>query len=80
MATNDEELLGRTKKFLNEILEKAEKREELTMREKRFLLRTENLATKAIAFPESLTPAERNRVRWMPPPEDVLIQGRSSRG
>ncbi len=37
----------------------------------RALLRTRNLAYKALTFPESLTPAERNRILRMPPPDEV---------
>ncbi len=51
--------------------DKIERREELSLGEKRFLLRTGVLPYKALTFPESLTPAERNRLRFMPPPDEV---------
>lgn len=59
------------KAYLAEMLEKFERKEEFTICEKRALLRTGNLPYKALLFPESLTPAERNRCQYMPPPDEV---------
>jgi len=64
--------LARAKAYRKALLAKIDtNEEELSKREKRFLLRTGSLPFKAITYPESLTPAERNRLRFMPPPDEV---------
>jgi hypothetical protein len=70
-SQDEPEGLTRAKAYLEEMHGKLERKEPLTLREKRFLLRTYNLPYKALTFPESLTPAERNRILLMPPPDEV---------
>lgn len=57
--------------YLEELAAKLEREEEPTVCEKRALLLTEYLGFKALVFPETLTPAERNRCQFMPPPDEV---------
>ncbi len=59
------------KVYLEGLNAKLERKEELSLAEKRFLLETGELGYKALTFPESLTPAETNRILHMPPPDEV---------
>ena len=59
------------KVYLEGLNAKLESKEELSLAEKRFLLETGELGYKALIFPESLTPAETNRILQMPPPDEV---------
>ena len=59
------------KVYLEGLNAKLERKEELSLAEKRFLLETGDLGYKALTFPESLTPAETNRILRMPPPDEV---------
>lgn len=72
--------LARAKAYLEELNGKLERKEQLTPRDKRFLLRTGKLTYKALVAPESLTPAERNRIRLMPPPDEVAANIRRVTG
>ncbi|KAK1769125.1 hypothetical protein QBC33DRAFT_532343 [Phialemonium atrogriseum] len=72
--------LARAKACLEELNGKLERKEQLTPRDKRFLLRTGKLTYKALVAPESLTPAERNRIRLMPPPDEVAANIRRVTG
>jgi hypothetical protein len=67
----DVEKVKRGNAYLKGLHGKIERKEELSLREKRHLLRTGLLPYKALAVPESLTPAERNRILNMPPPDVV---------
>jgi hypothetical protein len=71
LSQDEPEGLTRAKAYMKKLVGKIERKESLTGREKRFLLRTGDLPFKALTFPESLTPAERNRIRLMPPPDEV---------
>ena len=71
MAPPSQQDLARAVAYRESILAKVEANKPLTCAEKRFFLRTGKLAYKALAFPESLTPAQRNRLRYSPPPEEV---------
>ena len=72
MAMPNKEDVARAVAYRESILAKTEASQPLlTCAEKRFLLRTGSLAYKALAFPESLTPAQRNRIRYSPPPSQV---------
>ena len=65
------EAIERGRAYLRALHGKIERKEELSLREKRYLLHTGKLPYKALTFPESLTPAERNRILRMPPPDEV---------
>ena len=71
MTTPNKEDLTRAVAYRESILAKIEANTPLTCPEKRFLLRTGRLHYKALAFPESLTPSQRNRIRYSPPPDVV---------
>ena len=63
--------LEKAKVYLEGLDAKLERKEELSLAEKRFLLETGELGYKALIFPKSLTPAETNRILCMPPPDEV---------
>ena len=63
--------LEKAKVYLEGLNAKLERKEELSLAEKRFLLETGELGYKALTFPESLTLAETNRILCMPPPDEV---------
>ncbi|KAK1749927.1 hypothetical protein QBC47DRAFT_395235 [Echria macrotheca] len=71
MASPSKEELAQAVAYRDTILTKIESNQSLTCSEKRFLLRTGSLPYKALAFPESITPAQRNRIRYSPPPDIV---------
>lgn len=63
--------LAKGEVYLEGLNAKLERKEELSLAEKRFLLETGMLGYKALTFPESLTQAETNRILRMPPPDEV---------
>ena len=63
--------IEKAKVYLEGLDAKLERKEELSLAEKRFLLETGELGYKALTFPNSLTPAERNRIFRMPAPDEV---------
>ncbi len=63
--------IEKAKVYLEGLDAKLERKEELSLAEKRFLLETGELGYKALTFPDSLTPAERNRIFRMPAPDEV---------
>lgn len=70
-SSPSKEDLAKAIAYRDSILTKLESDTPLTCAEKRFCLRTGKLPYKALAFPLSLTPAERNRIRYSPPPAEV---------
>ena len=63
--------MEKAKVYLDGLDAKLERKEELSLAEKRFLLETGELGYKALTFPDALTPAERNRIFRMPAPDEV---------